>query len=80
MFIIVGYFLKFLDDFIVLLFIDMNLELFLDRFEGISEVVSKEYFFEKVMDKMMIEWDFMEFVIFFYRESGIYILFLVDDI
>lgn len=80
MFNIVGYFLQLVEDFIIFFFLDMDLESYLDRFEGISEVVSKEYFFEKVMEKMINEWDAMEFVIFFYREIGIFILLLVDEI
>ncbi|XP_046303228.1 dynein axonemal heavy chain 7 isoform X2 [Marmota monax] len=77
---IVGFPLQPADDSTVFSFLDMNLEPYLDRFEGISESASKEYSLEKGMEKMTNEWDSMEFVIHPYRESGTFILSAVDEI
>ncbi|VTJ65527.1 Hypothetical predicted protein [Marmota monax] len=77
---VVGFPLQPADDSTVFSFLDMNLEPYLDRFEGISESASKEYSLEKGMEKMTNEWDSMEFVIHPYRESGTFILSAVDEI
>eukprot|EP01018_Ginkgo_biloba_P022956 Gb_30436 [translate_table: standard] len=46
----------------------------------LSVTASKEFSFEKTLDKMSAEWDGVEFVVLPYKDSGTYILGGVDDI
>ncbi|KAF6028575.1 DNAH7 [Bugula neritina] len=61
-------------------FVDMNLDQYISKFEGISEAATKEYSLEKAMEKMRNEWASIEFVIIPYRETGTSILSSVDDV
>lgn len=54
---ILGYLFKFDEDINFVKMVEMNFEFYFIQFEIISEVVSKEFFFEKVMEKMVREWD-----------------------
>lgn len=53
---IVGYPLKPDEEMCLSKIVDMNLDAYVPRFEGISEAASKEYSLEKAMEKMQTEW------------------------
>jgi dynein heavy chain len=54
---VVGYPLKPDEETCLSKIVDMNLESYIPKFEGISEAASKEYSLEKAMEKMKTEWD-----------------------
>ena len=53
---IVGYNLRPDDSYCLSKLVDMNLEPYVAKFEGISESASKEFSLEKAMEKMKEEW------------------------
>ena len=54
---IVGFSLHPSDDMCLSYLIDMNLEVHIPQFEGISEAASKEFSLEKALTKMKEEWE-----------------------
>lgn len=60
--------------------IERNLDKFMDKFEAISGVATKEYSFEKALQLMFVEWKDVEFATHDYRDTGTQILGGVDDI
>ncbi|KAI9090456.1 dynein heavy chain and region D6 of dynein motor-domain-containing protein [Phlyctochytrium arcticum] len=60
--------------------LERNLAEYMDRLESISSVATKEYSFEKALQKMYTEWQAIEFGSVEYRDTGTHILTSVDDI
>ena len=51
-----------------------NLSLHLEKLSSISEMATKEYSLEKALDKMLADWEEIDFEILPHRASGTYIL------
>ncbi|KAK9537950.1 hypothetical protein VZT92_005520 [Zoarces viviparus] len=61
-------------------FLSMHLEQHLSKFEGISEVATKEFSVETAMERMAGEWGDIEFTLLAYRDTGTSILSSVDEV
>ncbi|KAI8853125.1 dynein heavy chain and region D6 of dynein motor-domain-containing protein [Chytridium lagenaria] len=60
--------------------LERNLGEYMDQLEKISSVASKEFSFEKALQKMYAEWQHVELVTVDYRDTGTQILCAIDDI
>ncbi|KAJ3193186.1 Dynein heavy chain 7, axonemal [Irineochytrium annulatum] len=60
--------------------LERNLAEYMDQMEKISSVASKEYSFEKALQKMYSEWQAVQLGTIDYRDSGTQILCSIDDI
>nr|KAJ3423148.1 Dynein heavy chain 7, axonemal [Polyrhizophydium stewartii] len=60
--------------------LERNLGQYMEALEQISAVATKEFSFEKALQKMYSEWKDVEFVTIDYRDTGTQILAGVDDI
>ncbi|XP_060516742.1 dynein axonemal heavy chain 7 [Cylas formicarius] len=77
---IVGFPIKVDDELTLEKIIDYGLSDYTDKFEVISEAATKENNLERSLNKMMSEWQDLEFTILLYRDTGTHILSAVDDI
>ncbi|KAI9347975.1 dynein heavy chain and region D6 of dynein motor-domain-containing protein [Zopfochytrium polystomum] len=60
--------------------LERNLGEYMDQLERISSVATKEYSFEKALQKMYSEWQSIELATIDYRDTGTQILCSVEDI
>ncbi|KAJ3108807.1 Dynein heavy chain 7, axonemal [Phlyctochytrium bullatum] len=60
--------------------LERNLGEYMDQLEKISSVASKEFSFEKALQKMYSEWQNVELATVDYRDTGTQILCAIDDI
>ncbi|KAK2587842.1 hypothetical protein KPH14_003939 [Odynerus spinipes] len=60
--------------------LDMNLDKYINQFEGISEAATKENTLERGMDKMEKEWADLAFTVNPYKDTGTYVVASVDEI
>ncbi|KAJ3105677.1 Dynein heavy chain 7, axonemal [Phlyctochytrium planicorne] len=60
--------------------LERNLGEYMDQLEKISSVASKEFSFEKALQKMYSEWQNVELMTVDYRDTGTQILCAIDDI
>ncbi|TPX60044.1 hypothetical protein PhCBS80983_g02063 [Powellomyces hirtus] len=60
--------------------LERNLSEYMDKLEQVSGVATKEYSFEKALQKMYLEWQDIEFGTLEYRDTGTHILSSLDDI
>ncbi|KAJ3181753.1 Dynein heavy chain 7, axonemal [Geranomyces variabilis] len=60
--------------------LERNLSEYMDKLEQVSGVATKEYSFEKALQKMYLEWQDVEFGTLEYRDTGTHILSSLDDI
>lgn len=77
---IVGFPIKISEELTLAKIIDFGLEEYLSKFETISESATKENNLERALNKMVGEWQGIEFGVNAYRDTGTYILSSVDDI
>lgn len=77
---IVGFPIKLDENLTLQKILDMNLDQFIDQFEGISEAATKENALEKTMLKMEKDWVDLNFTINPYKDTGTFVVAAVDDI